>query len=87
VSLSLTSSSPEELLTERAIALVRRVEPLADAANMELVATVLARQLGQALVRSVQHAVANQTLFDTLHLAVDVGLQRRIALMMSPLRD
>ena len=59
---------PEERLAERTIALVRSVEPFADAADVELVSAVLARKFGQALVRGVQHAVADATVFDTVHL-------------------
>ena len=40
------SSLPEERLAERAIALVRSVEPFADAADMELVSAVLAGKFG-----------------------------------------
>ena len=61
-------SLPEERLAERAIALVRRVEPFADAADMELVSAVLAGKFGQTLVRGVQYTVTDATVFDTVHL-------------------
>ena len=61
-------SLPEEGLAERAIALVRRVEPLADAADVELVVAVLAGKFGQTFVCGVQSAVADAAVFDTVHL-------------------
>ena len=70
-------SLPEEGLTERAVRLVGGIEPLADATNMELVATVLARQLGQTAVGSVQRAVANAAVLDAVHLLVDVLLPKK----------
>jgi hypothetical protein len=67
-------SLEEESLAERAVTLVARVEPLADARYVELVFAVLARHSREALVGRVQDAVADETLLDALYLFVDVAL-------------
>lgn len=67
-------SLPEECLAERTVALVARVEPLAYAIDMELVVTVLAGQGWQTAVRTMQHAVADRALLNTVHLIVNVLL-------------
>ena len=67
-------SLPEEGLAQWAIALVALIEPLADAGNVELIATVTARQGRQATVCTVQNTEADVALFDAFHLVIDVSL-------------
>jgi len=67
-------SRPEESLTQRTITLVARVEPLANAPNMELVHAVFARQRRQASICAVEHAIADRAILHAVHLVVDVGL-------------
>jgi hypothetical protein len=44
---------------------------------MELIAAVLAWHGGQGLVGGVENAVADVTLFDTIHLVVNVVLPQQ----------
>jgi len=70
-------SLEEEILAEWAIRLIRSVEPLADAANVELVRTATTLHRWQRFVTRMHNAVANVAFFDALHLFVDVLLPQQ----------
>ena len=64
-------------MTEWTIAFIACIEPLANAANMELVLAVLAGQRGQALICGVQDAIANMALLNPVHLIVNIRLPKQ----------
>lgn len=69
--------SEEVGLAEWTVALVTGLEPLADAADVELVLAVLTRHAGQRLVRRVEHAVADEALFHAVDLLIDITLPQQ----------
>jgi hypothetical protein len=66
-------SLEEESLAERAVTLVARVEPLADARYVELVFAVVALHGRKGTIGGVEHAVADIALFNSFDLLVDVA--------------
>jgi len=72
-----TGSLEEEGLAERAVGLVARVEPLADAGHMELVLAVPTLHRRNRFVNGMQHAVTDEALFHAVQFLVDVALPEK----------